>query len=74
MKTKEAFTWPRGCSCLPPEHAKVEIPAGAPVHYNKMNNAYYVDPAFFKDDSIVQHDATYYGCEVAANNVDLECW
>jgi len=69
MKTKEAFTWVRSCSCLPPEHAKVEIPAGAPVHYNEKNDAYYVDASFFKDDSIVQHDATYYGCNVEKTNV-----
>ncbi len=72
MKTKEAFTWARSCSCLPPEHAKVEIPAGAPVHYNKQNDAYYVDASFFKEDSIVRHDATYYGCNVKPENVVLE--
>lgn len=69
MKTKEAFTWPRGCSCFPPELAKVEVPAGAPVHYNKQNDEYYVDASFFKDDSIVQHDATYHGCNVRKDNI-----
>jgi len=70
MKTKHAFIWPRGCSALPREHAQVEVPAGAPVQYNKANQAYYVLPGFFKD-AIVRHDATYYGCEVKPNNVEV---
>jgi len=69
LKTKEAFIWPRSCSCFPPKLAQVEVPAGAPVHYNKNKDAYYVDVSFFKDDSMVMRDATYYGCNVHKDNV-----
>ena len=72
MKTKHDFTWNRTCSALPTEEAKVAIPAGAPVHYHEKNKEYYVVPSFFGKDTILSHDATYYGCRVAPDNVDLE--
>ena len=70
MRTKRAFVWTRTCSCLPPEFTKVIIPSGAPVQYNEDNKAYYIEPGFFKNDAIVLHDATYYGCRVDPDNVE----
>ena len=71
MKVKNAFQWNRSCSCIP---GGIEIPAGTPIEYQNIHGGgggYWVDPSFFQDDS-VKHDAVYYGCRVAPENVDHE--
>jgi hypothetical protein len=68
-KVKYSFIWRRACSALPPPLALVEVPAGAAVH--KQGSEWYVSPSVF-DDDIVKHDATYYGCRVAPDNVTEE--
>ena len=64
MKTKAAFTWPRGFSSTGP----LEVPAGAPVEWHEANKCFYVKPSFF-EGAILQHDAEHYGCRVDADNV-----
>ena len=68
MKTKYEFFWSRNFSALPSEEAKVLIPAGTPVE-KLMGNQYFIISSFFKDDPIVYHDATHYGCRVDEKNV-----
>jgi hypothetical protein len=70
MKVKNEFVWPRGCSCLPREHAQVIIPSGAPVKETYPGD-FFVNPSFFKEDAIVRHDATYHGCRVKPENVEI---
>jgi hypothetical protein len=69
MKVKNAFQWHRGYSAIP---GPVEVPAGAPVEFNKKNNQHYVKPGFFRNQGMLieAHDATYHGCPVASDNVE----
>jgi hypothetical protein len=69
MKVKNAFQWYRSYSASP---EPVEIPAGAPVEYNKKNKQHYVKPSFFKEQGqlVEADDATYYGCRVARDNIE----
>jgi hypothetical protein len=66
MRVKNAFQWHRNYSASP---QPIEIPAGAPVH-KWEGGRYYVDVSFFKGMPIEAHDAEYYGCPVAADNVE----
>lgn len=67
MKVKHSFVWRRVCSALPAPASLVEVPAGAPVE--KQGGEWFVVPSVFEDDEIVRHDAEYYGCRVAPENV-----
>ena len=42
---------------------------GHSVKYELMGNQYFIISSFFKDDPIVYHDATHYGCRVDEKNV-----
>lgn len=64
---KHSFIWRRVCSALPAPAALVEIPAGTPVE--KVHGEWFVKPSFFEEGSMMQHDAEYYGCRVAPDNV-----
>lgn len=66
-KVKHSFIWRRVCSALPAPLAFVEVPAGAAVE--KQGSEWFVSPSVFADDDIVKHDAEYYGCRVAPDNV-----
>jgi hypothetical protein len=67
MRVKKAFLWKRTFACIPDA---VPIPAGVVVDWHNRNKCYYVRPQFFINDGIVLHDATYYGCRVAPDNVE----
>jgi hypothetical protein len=73
MKVKKAFVWHRNFSSI----ETVDVPAGAPVHWHEENKCHYVTASFFhvpgtQGVSITEHDAIYYGCRVAPDNVDHE--
>jgi len=53
---------------------KFTIPAGSPVEPAKLSpdgvQRYWVKPFVFERNSIERHDATYYGVEVSAEDVE----
>lgn len=65
MRTKEAFQWKRIFSA----GGSVEVPAGVLVDYHAQNKCYYVRPSEFSN-TILQHDAIYYGCRVDPANIE----
>lgn len=67
LKTKSAFQWPKVFSAIP--DCRVDIPEGAPVEEVRPNE-FFVEPSFFQD-KIDRHDATYYGCHVTPDNVEV---
>lgn len=68
LLVKRDFTWSRSFASGPASVREVKIKAGAPVE--KKNGDYFVKPSYFSGDSLLQHDATYYGCRVAKDNID----
>lgn len=68
LSVKRDFIWPRSFASGPASMREVKIKAGAPVE--KKNGDYFVAPSYFSGDSILKHDATYYGCRVSKENVD----
>jgi hypothetical protein len=68
LSVKRDFTWPRSFASGPASVREVKIKAGAPVE--KRNGDYFVAPSYFNGDSLLKHDATYYGCRVAKDNID----
>jgi hypothetical protein len=81
LRVKNAFLWDRIFSAGSP----ILISAGAPVERHEKNKCFYVKPEHFAtvyiykkrgswrpfkfDGGIEFHDATYYGCRVAPDNV-----
>lgn len=43
------------------------VPAGSPVEV--LDGRFFVKPSVFPKDSMMRHDATYYGCIVDPKNV-----
>jgi len=68
LSVKRDFTWSRSFASGPASVREVKIKAGAPVE--KKNGDYFVSPSYFSGDSILQYDATHYGCRVAKDNID----